>query len=125
MKYKTLFRLSLKAVGLFFVIQGVLGLIPEVVIMIHLVIDDKPPSVIARFPRYIDNLMAITLGLYLFFGGKWIVNKAIPSNRPYCNECGYELRNLTNNCCSECGTTTQDTNKTTETTNEKQGRSST
>ena len=47
------------------------------------------------------NLIA---GLYLFFGGKWIVNKAIPSNRPYCHECGYELTHARSNVCPECGT---------------------
>ena len=41
---------------------------------------------------------------YLFFGGKWIADKAIPGNRPYCHECGYDLTNAVGNVCTECGT---------------------
>jgi hypothetical protein len=50
------------------------------------------------------NALYAAVGLYLFFGGKWIVDKAIPSNRPYCHECGYELTAATQNRCPECGT---------------------
>ena len=41
---------------------------------------------------------------YLFFGGKWVADKAIPGNRPYCHECGYDLTNAAGNVCTECGT---------------------
>ena len=44
------------------------------------------------------------LGLYLFLGGRWIVDKSIPSNRRYCHECGYDLTHTDSNCCPECGT---------------------
>lgn len=122
MKYKTLFRLLVKIIGVYFVTQGLLHLIPQVVMMIQQVFDDRSPGIFARFWRYGRALIEIILGLYLFFGGKWIVNKAIPSNRHYCHECAYELRNLTSNRCPECGTftqTTQDTNKATDTAIEK------
>jgi hypothetical protein len=55
---------------------------------------------IARFGGYLVQLL---LGLYLFFGAKWIVNKAIPSNRPYCPECGYDLSKSRGDVCPECG----------------------
>jgi hypothetical protein len=47
----------------------------------------------------------LALGLYLFFGGEWIVNRAIPSNRPYCPECGYDLSRSRREHCPECGVT--------------------
>jgi predicted amidophosphoribosyltransferase len=43
-------------------------------------------------------------GLYLFFGGKWIVDLAIPGNRPYCQECGYDLTGAHRDRCPECDT---------------------
>ena len=43
-------------------------------------------------------------GLYLFFGGKWIADKAIAGNRPYCLECGYDLTGATGNRCTEWNT---------------------
>jgi hypothetical protein len=50
------------------------------------------------------GILSLLIGLYLFFGGKWIVNRAIPGNRPYCQECGYELTRTQSDRCPECGT---------------------
>lgn len=49
-------------------------------------------------------LAPFAIGLYLFFGGEWVVNLAIASNRPYCPECGYDLSRATGPVCPECGT---------------------
>ena len=44
------------------------------------------------------------IGLYLLLGGAWLVNKCIPSNRPYCPECGYDLSSSKGSGrCPECG----------------------
>lgn len=118
MKYKTLFRLMLQTLGVFFVVQGLARIAPTVTGMINRAIEGKDLGLLPRLWSYIGYLVTIALGLYLFFGGKWIVNKAIRSNRPYCIECGYELRSITSNRCPECGTEiliTQRDNEATET----------
>jgi hypothetical protein len=51
------------------------------------------------------GLVQMGIGAYFFFGGEWIVNRAIPSNRPYCPECGYDLSKSRSERCPECGVT--------------------
>ena len=48
-------------------------------------------------------LFQFGLGIYLIAGGEWLVSKCIPSNRPYCPECGYDLSNSSTDWCAECG----------------------
>jgi hypothetical protein len=52
----------------------------------------------------IGYVLQLAFGLYLLFGGRWLVNLCIPSNRPYCPECGYDLsHNKEAARCPECG----------------------
>ena len=53
----------------------------------------------------VPALVQMLIGLYLFFGAAWLANRAIPGNRPYCHECGYDLSKVTREICPECGAT--------------------
>jgi hypothetical protein len=114
-KHKTLFRLAVKIVGVFLIATTLIELPWTVYTQWSSIVQltSRPawpgsPSGsrpwLYAFQGSLRAILALAMGLYLFFGGEWIVNKAIPSNRPYCHECGYMLKNLTGNTCPECDT---------------------
>ena len=105
MKYKTLFRLLIKVIGVWLFAEGVLALFGSIIQYVSYFSQStsaRPFWWIIVIPA--QGLARVGLGAYLFFGGRWIVDKAIPSNRPYCHECGYELSYAESNRCPECGT---------------------
>lgn len=113
MKYKTLFRLALKIVGVVVVVHAAFDIPWSALSLVGYATSTNSVqmSMINGLPdwawtaaQFVTSLLKIALGIYLFFGGEWMVNKAIPSNKPYCYECGYLLRDLTGNRCPECDT---------------------
>jgi hypothetical protein len=109
MKYKTLFRLCLKLLGVYLFFTNIDSVLTFMVATAD--IRSRGPSSSRFFLSTLiplvyqsGGIVEFVLGFYLFFGGKWIVDKAIPGNRPYCQECAYDLTGAANNRCAECGT---------------------
>ena len=108
-KYKTLFRVLQHLVGLLVFAQGVVSLAGYLRSLFYFFVTSgtgfTPPFPTPWWTLIpIQGLVGVALGLYLFFGGKWIADLAIPGNRPYCDECGYDLTDATGDSCPECGT---------------------
>ena len=107
MKHKTLFRLLLKVVGVWLFVDGAGQLASYAANVLFFltqqVVGGAWSQLWYSLFSLIGPLLKSCIGLYLFFSGEWIVNKAIPSNRPYCPECAYDLSGAVSNRCPECG----------------------
>ena len=109
MKHKTWFRLVIKAIGVLLVASSFpyLGMgISQLLIYSSFGATNNPFNANVQAGSVVwivGSLIQLALGIYLFFGGKLIVNRCIPSNRPYCPDCGYDLSKTTSGSCPECG----------------------
>ncbi len=114
MKYKTWFRLVVRAIGLLLIglsLPTACSLAVQLVQSMAWSASTSPGSgLLVMYGGLLGQIVGygleFGLGLYLFFGGAWVVNHCIPSNRPYCPECGYDTSSLVSGQrCPECGDT--------------------
>jgi len=106
MKYKTLFRVLMKVAGVWLFASAV----PNLVTILAVMMQGWTTAPLGQRFSYqylygvVGPICQLAIGAYLFLGGAWIVDMAIPGNRPYCHECGYDLTGAEGNVCNECGT---------------------
>ena len=110
MKHKTWFRLVMKAIGVLLICLSLPDLMRAGVQLASTLLSDPgsgpwPPGGWWWWLGAwgVGPALQLALGLYLVLGGKWIVDTVIPSNRPYCPECGYDVSKATASDCPECG----------------------
>ena len=105
MKYKTLFRVLLKAIGIWMFVAGLANAIGGLGWALAYSTTIGGASFFGYVGYAVAGVVEMLVGAYLFFGGRWIADLAIPSNRPYCHECGYDLSAAGQSSrCPECGT---------------------
>ena len=112
MKHKTWFRLVLKAIGIFLIATGTVGLLDSVSGALGRAVSLGGAGYgyellqlleWALYSGLVGSIARLAFGAYLLFGGAKLVNLCIPSNRPYCPHCGYDLRAVNDERCPECG----------------------
>ena len=95
--------------GVYFFVLGSAGLLSVATVRFSVASRVAPGGsigwTIAQGASYAATpVFELVVGFYLFFGGRRIADLAVPSNRPYCPECGYDLTGTKGSVCPECGT---------------------
>lgn len=117
MKHKTWLRLVLKCVGVLLIGLGLPEAIRQAGVFMQLYRMHAAAANTGAMPAFfgpngqglgfVINFLAgfiqLAMGVYLFVGGRWVVDRLVPTNRPYCPDCGYPLKGLTRDTCPECG----------------------
>ena len=104
MRYKTLFRILSKLLGVYFFVTGLGQFVMALAVLMQLPQRAAPPGTITRLAlNLVAPAILMVCGVYLIFWGRRLVDLAVPGNRPYCPECGYDLTGFSGNVCTECG----------------------
>lgn len=110
MKHKTWFRLVLKAIGILLIALALPDLIYHLAGILRTY---RLQGTWSGWPQLsmtetilwvcVSPVIQIGIGAYLLSGASLLADWIIPSNRPYCPDCGYDLSQSTSTTCAECG----------------------
>lgn len=112
MKYKTLFRLLVRYLGLTLMLEGGISIIAGSVYLLIVLPEgiSRGFSTMFAYPVawLIGGIVSVGLGHHFLFSGEWLVNRIIPANHPYCPHCAYDVSgaqptNKATPTCPECG----------------------
>lgn len=109
--YKPLFRAGLKLLGLFLILDAVLQTIPLLVGPLYSMFAQNTQFqvqtnelLIGLAMRNAAPLAQAAAGVYLMSNRtEWLVRLAIPTDRPRCPDCAYDLTGCESKACPECG----------------------
>lgn len=109
MKSFAWFILLLRAVGIIFIALGlpqILQTVREWLINVRLtdLLSASGAELSVRILREIQSLSMFAIGLYLLFGGKWLIRRCLRGLGNQCVMCGYPTSQIKDGRCPECGT---------------------
>lgn len=105
MRYKTIIRLALRVMGVYFLASAVIQIGHQMPMFINMGTGQFRGSVWGYAGAFGGIAARLLVGGYLFLGGRLLLDLMIPASRPYCHECGYDLSGApTAGICPECGT---------------------
>lgn len=107
MTQRGLFRVLIKAFGLYFVVDGGVTLLHQLSSIFYTLASGG-----RSYPNWFGDTLLLTAygagmliaGCYLFFGGRFILDLAFPRGPNRCHECGYDLSGHASQICPECAT---------------------
>lgn len=106
MTQRGLFRVLMRAIGLYFSIEGAVMLVYHGLSIAYTSMSGNSSSrwlesVLLSIVYSLGQLLA---GLYLVFGGRLVLDQLFPRGTDRCHECGYDLSRTTAPVCPECAT---------------------
>ena len=102
------FKLFLRGIGLLLLGLAFPGMLTQLGYLVQMVHEGEfaapSPYLWMYGGALLGTIAQAGIGLYLLFGGGWIVTRCMREIRDRCIACGYDLSAATGEVCTECGT---------------------